>query len=113
MKKVDFKTWLIIGLAVAFCISSFWNVKQNNDNSRNEERDKIRLANKDKQIRQLRDSLWKLDLASLDWIQAEKMRADRLEDKLTLANEQLKNTRIRHTRTDRERDSVLRATLQP
>ena len=77
------------------------------------QRDKARLERRDEQIRQLFDSLSKQDLAALQAIQAEKIRADRTEEKLTIANEKLKSVVFRHSRNDRERDSILRATLHP
>jgi hypothetical protein len=69
------------------------------------------LLNRDGVIRDLQDSLAKQDLAALQVIQSEKMRADRAEAKLSQAINRHENTRIIRTTSDRQRDSLIRVVL--
>lgn len=86
-------TYIYIALGVIIFILLFWNVEERSVSEAYKmevARDKVKLKKKDKQIRELFDSLAKQDLAALQAIQAEKIRADRAQENLIIANEKLK-----------------------
>lgn len=90
------QTILILILCAGLLVSLFFNVDDRETIQSlklEKERDKKALDHKDSYIRQLIDSVHKQDLAWLKVTQAEKIRGDRLEEKLTIANERL--TKIR------------------
>lgn len=110
------QTLLILILAVALLVSLFFNFDSSEvlrDLKRDKERDKAILLQKDENIRQLISDFHEQELKALQAIQQEKLRADQTQEKLTIANEKLKSVVFRHSRNDRERDSILRATLHP
>jgi hypothetical protein len=108
------KHWPTIGLLLIIAALLFWNVEERSVSEAYKievARDKAKLKKNDKQIRELFDSLAKQDLAALQAIQAEKLRADRAEEKLKGAIKRHENTRIIRTTSDRQRDSLVRAVL--
>lgn len=91
-----YKDWLLVVLVLYGLLFTFLSVNSNEYAEAREidlKRAEKRLERKDERIRGLLDSLAQQDLAALKAIQEEKIRADRLEEKLTIANERL--TKIR------------------
>lgn len=92
-----YKDWLLVGLVLYGVLFTFLSVNSNEYAEAREielKRTEQRLERKDARIRELLDSMAKQDLAALQAIQAEKIRADRTEEKLTIANEKLKSIRF-------------------
>lgn len=105
-----YKDWLLVGLVLYGLLFTFLSVNSNEYAEAKEielKRTEQRLKRKDSRIRELLDSIAKQDLAALQAIQAEKIRADRTEEKLTIANEKLKSIRFVRFGSDSARNSAI------
>ena len=95
--KPDPKTLAIIFLTLVVIVMGVFSVDQNEYAKAKEldlQREKEHLKAKDDSIRILIKQLGEQDLAALQAIQQEKIRADRAEEQLQKANEKLKSIRF-------------------
>ena len=95
--KPDPKTLAIIFLTLVVIALGVFTFNQNEYMAGREvelKREKARLQHKDDSLRLLIKQLGEQDLAALQAIQQEKIRADRTEEQLQKANEKLKSIRF-------------------